>query len=401
MKKVWLLARITYLRRLRSGMFLVLTLGLPLLMLIAGAVPILLLLGTAPPAVVGYVDQTGRLAPVTQVAVADNKLKLIAYNEPAAALTALEQGQIGGYLVIPRGYFQGQAATFYAARKPGDRLEEELSRFMRQAMLPNQPGWLLDRLADPAHVVYTARESGSQVSEGLGLTIRLILPFVLALMFALIVFTGANQMGSVIVQEKEQRALEMVITSLRPIELVAGKVTGMTLLSLTQIAIWLGTGLIAATLALAGSGQIGTLSIPWAAPLWALLLGVPAYFLYAALASGLGIIAGDSRQAQQLAGVLGLVGLSPLWFAGAVLTAPAGPLAVFFTLFPLTAPIISLMRMAVTEVPTWQLTTSLLLLLLSLAGAIWLVARLFRAAMLMYGQTLRPQQILAALWEAD
>jgi ABC-type Na+ efflux pump permease subunit len=58
------------------------------------------------------------------------------------------------------------------------------------------------------------------------------------------------------------------------------------------------------------------------------------------------------------------------------------------------------MRMAFTQVPTWQLVTALVLILLSLVSAIWLVARIFRAAMLNYGQSLRPQQILRALRQA-
>ena len=70
------------------------------------------------------------------------------------------------------------------------------------------------------------------------------------------------------------------------------------------------------------------------------------------------------------------------------------------TMFPLTGPMIGLFRMALVEVPTWQLAASLAILVASLIGSIWLVARIFRAAMLMYGQALRPQQLLQALREA-
>jgi ABC-2 type transport system permease protein len=207
-------------------------------------------------------------------------------------------------------------------------------------------------------------------------------------------------MGSAIVREKDQRSMEMIITSLAPRELVAGKVLGMTLLSLTQVGIWAVGGGIAIGLTLSSAVDVQTLSIPWEAPMWALLLGVPGYFLYAVLASGLGVMAGDSQQAQQLAGILGLLGLAPLWFMGLLINALNGPLAVGLTMFPLTGPMIGLSRMALVEVPTWQLITSLAILVASLIGSIWLVARIFRAAMLMYGQALRPQQLLQALLEA-
>jgi ABC-2 type transport system permease protein len=399
MRKIWLIATTTYGRRIRSSTFLFLTFGLPVLMVIAGAIPFIRSRGGDLPAV-GYVDQTGRLAPVTQVAIEDATLTLMAYADTGAAQTAYQRGEISGYLVIPDDYFQGQPAAFYAKEEPSMKLGEALTAFMRRAMLPDEPAWTCDRLADPSEVTYVARDSGEEIAEGPAVAVRFATPLVLALVFAIAVFTGASQMGSAIVHEKDQRSMEMIITSLAPWELVAGKVLGMTLLSLTQVGVWAVGGGIAIGLALSGTVDVQTLSIPWEALMWALLLGVPGYFLYAVLASGLGVIAGDSQQAQQLAGVLGMLGMAPLWFMGLLINALDGPLAVGLTLFPLTAPMIGLFRMALVEVPTWQLIASLAILVASLIGSIWLVARIFRAAMLMYGQALRPRQILQALREA-
>jgi ABC-2 type transport system permease protein len=75
-------------------------------------------------------------------------------------------------------------------------------------------------------------------------------------------------------------------------------------------------------------------------------------------------------------------------------------LAIGLTWFPLTAPVVALFRLALTEVPAWHLIVSLVILLISLAASIWFVARIFRAAMLMYGQSLRPKQIWRALRQA-
>jgi ABC-2 type transport system permease protein len=130
------------------------------------------------------------------------------------------------------------------------------------------------------------------------------------------------------------------------------------------------------------------------------LLGIPGYFLYAVTAAGLGIIAGDTQQAQQLAGFLGFIGMSPLWLAGVLLEAPNSATAVGLSLFPFTGPIFSLFRMSLTEVPLWQLVTCFGILVLSLLAGIWAVTRIFRAAMLMYGQALRPREIWRALKQA-
>jgi ABC-2 type transport system permease protein len=398
MRKVWLIARLTYRRQIRSGTFLILTFGLPLLMVVVGAIPILSAQSGELPRV-GYVDETGRLSDITQVSVEDSTLSLTRYADTGQAQSALQSGEIGGYLVIPSGYFQGQKPVYYGEKEPGPALNNALASFMRHAMLPSQPAWVLDRLADPSNVTYVAQSSGEAVSPGPALLIRIATPAALALIFALTIFVGANQMGSAIVREKDQRSMEMIITSLRPRDLVIGKVLGMTLVTLTQVAIWIAGGGIAVGLALAGSGA-QNISFPWEAFVWALLLGVPGYFLYAVLAAGLGVIAGDRQQARQLAGLLGFVGLSPLYFLGVLVNAINSPLALALTWFPLTAPMIALFRMALTNVPRWQLLVSLAILLASLLVSIWFVARIFRAAMLIYGQTLRPRQIWQALRQA-
>jgi ABC-2 type transport system permease protein len=396
---MWLIARTTYRQRIRSSTFLILTFGIPLLMIVAGTIPFLRGGGELPQGV-GYVDQTGELAAVSSITVEGEPLAFVAYEDPEAARAAFRAGEIVGYLVIPAGYAERERVTFYGEEEPGFRLQDALARFMRRALLPEASDAALERLGNPARQTYVARESGERVSEGLGLIIRFVTPAVLAMMFALTVFTGANQMGAAIVQEKDQRAMEMIITSLRPWELVSGKLLGMTLVSMTQVAIWvLGAG-IALTLALAGTVDAGAISLPWRALTWGALLCVPGYFLYATLAAGLGLIAGDHQQARQLAGILGMVGMGPLYLMGALVNAIDGPLAVGLTLFPLTAPMVALFRMVLTDVPAWQLSAAVGLITVSLVASIWVVSRIFRAAMLMYGQRMQPREIWQALRQA-
>lgn len=394
MTKVWLMATKTYRQYLRSATFLILTFGVPLLMMIAGAVPFISMSrgGDEP---VGYVDQTGRLA-----LAQGSETGVTAYDSLAAAETALAQNQIEGYLVVPTDYFQGERPTYHSTEAPGFAGQQTLTRLMRQVMLTDQPAWLLDRLEEPAHITYVARETGETVTAGFGLIVHIATPMVLAILFALSVLTGAGQMGQAVIQEKEQRSMEMVITSLAPWQLVTGKVLGITLLTMTQVTAWLVAGAIGLGLAWRVYGEGQPITLPWPALMWGILLAIPSYFLYAVLAAGLGIIAGGRQQARQLSSFLGFIGLMPLYLLGMLVNNLEGPLALGLTWFPLTAPIIALVRMTLSQVPTWQLIVSLAILLVSLIGGIWGVARIFRAAMLMYGQSLRPGEIWQALRRA-
>lgn len=398
MKNIGLLAAKTYRQYIRSGSFLILTFGLPVLMVIAGAVPFLMQMGQNDVRL-GYVDQTGRLALPTSQALESVEIALTLYPGAEAAQAALDAGDIEGYLLVPEGYFQGEVPRVYGQESPGLGTQESLAELLRRALLAEQPGWVAERISDPAELTYRARATGEEIAEGAGVLVWVATPIVLAMAFGLLVLTGSSQMGAAIVEEKHQRAMEMIITSLAPRDLVIGKILGITLLTVTQAAIWATGAVIAVGLALAASGNAPP-TVPWRVVIWAFLLGLPGYFLFAVLAAGLGIIAGDRQQARQLSGLLGFLGIMPLYFLGVLVNNLDSPLAVGLTWFPLTAPMIALFRMALSEVPTWQLGISLIILLASVAVSVWFVSRIFRAAMLSYGQLLRPQQIWRVLRQA-
>lgn len=409
MKKMWLVARTTYRERLRSGMFLILTFGIPLLMIVAGAIGFIAADGGGGDGTVetvGYVDRTGELNPVDQVTIQEDigelnaTVRFVAQPALQEAKEAYLAGTIDGYLDIPEDYVDGAAVTYYSDEEPGPAAEEDLRQFLQRSQLPGAPDWIFARLANPATYTYVGQATGEAISEGPGLVVRLATPAFLAVAFVLAVFFGTSQLGTAIVREKDQRAMEIVITSLRPLELVAGKIMGMTLLSLTQFAIWAFAGILALALAFSDQIDLQGLVIPWGSLLWGVLLIVPGYFLYAVLAAGLGIIAGDTQQAQQLAGIMSFLGLAPIYILAPILSNPDGPLAVGLTLFPLTSPSVTLLRTIFTQVPAWQMAAALAILLGSLALSVWVTTRIFRAAMLNYGKALRPRDLWQALVQA-
>lgn len=405
MKKVKLIAHTTYFSRIRSRSFLLLTFLLPILMIIAGAIPVIRETSRSndPLPVVGLVDRTDRLALpelVSQLSTETGTLNVHAYSSLEAAQAAWQTGQIDVYLLVPEDYFQGDSIIFYGRKEPSAALEVAIEDLMRQTLVPGASPEVAARLGDPTNELYVAQATGEQVTPGIPMIIRFATPAGLAVVFALLLMFTTGQMGSAIVQEKENRAMEMIITAVRPIELVAGKVLGMGLLSLTQFAIWIVAALGTLGILLAGEVTLSEISIPWQALGWGIILIVPGYLLFAVTSAGLGILAGDAQHAQQMAGLLGFVGLAPIWFTTLLINNPQGPVAVGLTLFPFTAPIVALFRMAITDVPFWQLTLSAGMLALTLGLMVWIVARIFRIAMLMYGKTLKANQVWRALRSA-
>jgi ABC-2 type transport system permease protein len=396
MSKLLLMARVTYRRRVFSSSFLLLTLGMPAVMIVAAAVPILQARRSSAPRL-GFVDLSHQLNPVRSVEVDGKSLAVETLDNPESARRAVESGDLDGFLVLPAIFREGNDAQYFGLESPSGTISRAMRSVVRQALILDASPAVLARLEDPSNVTLESAKDGTRLSSGAGLVIWVGLPVALGILFALAVVTGAAQMGSAVVREKDQRAMEIVLTSMSPGQLVSGKVLGMTALSLTQLGVWALGGGLALGVALVGRVDFSGVLIPWPALIWAALLGVPGYFLYATAASGLGIIAGDSQQGQQLAGMLGFFSMFPLALLGIVIEHPDGPLSVALTLFPLTAPMFGMIRMALTQVPIWELAGALASVLISLIFGLWAVSRVFRAAMLMYGQSLRPRAILDAL----
>jgi ABC-2 type transport system permease protein len=188
--------------------------------------------------------------------------------------------------------------------------------------------------------------------------------------------------------------MEILVTSLSPEQLIGGKAAGLMAVSLTQLGIWL----LAIAIGLVVGAQflepLRTIRIPWAFALVAGLYFLPAYALIAAMMTAIGGAATEMRQGQQIAAVLNLLFILPMLLAGLVFIDPDSPVLVFFTLFPTTSFTTVMLRWVAGAIPAWQLAASWLLLVVSAWLGAWAAARIFRAGMLRYGQSL---DLLAAL----
>jgi ABC-2 type transport system permease protein len=121
------------------------------------------------------------------------------------------------------------------------------------------------------------------------------------------------------------------------------------------------------------------------------------YFLTASIMAGIGAAVGSEQESRQVAGIFGFVTAVPFFFIFTFFEDPNGAIPTFLTLFPLTSPLVVILRSAFTAIPTWQIIVSLALLTLTTLAVTWAAARVFRWMLLMYGKKVGIKTIMQAL----
>jgi ABC-2 type transport system permease protein len=210
----------------------------------------------------------------------------------------------------------------------------------------------------------------------------------------LITMMGGLMLTSV-AKEKENRTVEVLLVSLKPKTLMMGKLLGLAIVALFQMSVWMVGGYFAL-----GRGEetfsFGSAAIPAQFAIWAIVFFIFGYLMYAATLGALGAIAPSAREGSQFSFLISLPLFIPLILNSVFAEAPQSPLVIFLSLFPLTASISMVARLASGAVPLWQIATSLGGLLATTFLFLTLSARAYRADILLSSETLSPRRILAA-----
>jgi hypothetical protein len=210
------------------------------------------------------------------------------------------------------------------------------------------------------------------------------------------IFITSGYLLQSVTEEKENRVVEILLSSVPPLPLMTGKILGLGAAGLTQVAIWVATALIALPLLGQRFPDFAAFEIRPPVLGLALLFFVLGYLTYGAIFAAIGALAPGAREAQQYSGFFGFFAVIPLIFAGVFLTDPTSPIVIALALFPLTAPAAMLQILALSYEPPWPLVVASLgsLSIFAVLAAI-AAARIFRATLLLYGA--RPA---CAAWSA-
>jgi ABC-2 type transport system permease protein len=387
MGKLWLVVRHEYLTAVNRRTFLLATFGMPAFLVFIMGFSILMATSRMDRRSLGYVDQANVVAARQEPSQGMGSVPLLAFKDEEAARAALAAGTIQAFYVVPAGYRQsGQVRLYYGRRPPNEESRAAFQAALRTGLLTGLPADVQARIMGGIDLALRSADGRREISqENL---INFFLPFVAGLVFSFSTLNSAGYLVQAVATEKENRMVEVMTTSMTPVQLISGKAIGLMAVALTQLCIWLGIAIIGLVLAAQLSPVLRTVEVPWGFLLLGLLFFLPSYALVAGIMTAIGAVVTEVHQAQQIAGTVNLAFVLPYFLLPLLFVDANSPLFVALTLFPTTAFITITMRWAFTIVPTWQVALSWVILVSSAIFSMWAAARIFRAGMLRYGQAL-------------
>jgi ABC-2 type transport system permease protein len=395
MHKLWLVARHEYLRYTKGKGFVLITVGLPAGLLLVMAISILVAVNSGKNSTtVGYVDQAGVIHAVAQAGgtggtgadSTSGTTRFVAYANLAEAQPALSAGEIQALFVLPQDYVaSGAVQGYYWTKGPSDGVLEEFKGLLRSSLVAGEPEDVRVRaLAGPTDVIMRSLDGkgGSGTQRGLGL----IIPMALGLFFLFSIMSTTGYLLQAVTEEKENRTVEVMTTSLSANQLIGGKTAGIIAVALTQVFVWVAVGALGLVVGARFLEPLREIQVSASFVVTMVLFFVPSYVLAAGIIVALGAVVTDFQQGQQISGVLITFFLLPLYLLALVFGNPNSPVLVFFSLFPTTSFSMVAFRWGATAIPFWQLAVGWVLLVLSAAAMVVIAPRVFRRGMLRYGK---------------
>jgi ABC-2 type transport system permease protein len=429
-----------YVQRVRSRMFVILTVGAPLMVALVTVVPMLIAgIRSGGPVRIAVLDETGRMygrvsEALTSADGGDEDEGAAVKNQPAAAMNgngqermkqaarASEQGyavervgqgggtreeliraldarvkanELDAYLLLPKDVLEGGEAGYYS-RNVADQftrghVEDSLTRAVRDARLDAhgiRPE-VMREVNRPVKMKTAKAGGGAGETEDRGEGFALVFGAGFIIYLSILLY-GQVVLGAV-VEEKETRIAEILFSSVRPFPLMLGKLIGVSLVALTQFAIW---GLALALFSLYGVAALAARGVPLAFNLhvpasvfaYLVLFFVLGYFLYASLYALVGSMVTTAQEGGQLAMPIILMLVVGFYLVFPVMRSPDSPFAFWVSMVPFFAPITMLVRIVTQTPPGWQIALSLAIGFATVALLVWLAGRVYRVGMLMYGK---------------
>ncbi|MCE5208333.1 MAG: ABC transporter permease [Chloroflexi bacterium] len=391
MRKTWLIFVNEYKRHVMKKSFLFGILSMPLFvgfMILIGVLTVWLDYNKDP---IGYVDTSFLLVNAQQLQPEEKQLfpsvTAISFESEESAKSAMQAGTIQAYFILSDNYLSTGEVTMVKDSRTGSNASGDFGDFVVYNLLQGKPQDIVTRLSEGSNLIIRSLDGTREMEADNWLSI--MLPVLSGVLFMIAVNISGSYLLQAVVEEKESRTMEILVTSVSPEQLMIGKVMGNLLVGLTQLAVWILFAIIALMVvpSLLPIGEVPKIELSYLLLMAATLL--PAFVMVAAAMGAVGATAAESREAQQIAGWFTIPIMIPLYFTTSIMYNPNSALSVGMSLFPLTAPIALPLRAMFTNIPVWQIILVITVLCLLAVFALWLSGRMFRLGMLRYGKRVR------------
>jgi ABC-2 type transport system permease protein len=230
---------------------------------------------------------------------------------------------------------------------------------------------------------------------------NIVVPGVFSLLLGLALMFGATSLISGLGEEKESRLIQVLFSSVSIRQLLIGKVLALGTAGLLQVLVWLiSTPLLLRVASSSFGGFMSRIQIPVNFLVLGIVYFVLGYLLFAVLSIGIGAISSNAREGTNLSLFYTLGSFVPLWLSSLNMFFPNSFIWVVLTIFPVTAPVQTMLRLGTSHVPLWQIIASIAVLALSIVVGLFLSIKIFRMHMLMYGKRPGLAEIIRSLKDA-
>jgi ABC-2 type transport system permease protein len=309
--------------------------------------------------------------------------------------------ELDGYVILEPDFLDSGKATYYGEKVSGvigvDVLENVLDRVVQQDRM-RKAGVDASDLANILKGADLDLRSLEDGDDGSSLKGRLMAGITLIMMlYFMMIFYGQFTMQAVI-EDKSSRVVEVMLASVTPTQLMAGKILGQGLVGFTQFAVWMTAAVLFTRVGGSLSGVDMNLSVI-SPDLWVYfgVFFVFGYLLYSLLYAGFGALCSSPQDAQQFQGFITIMIVLPMLLLQVALQNPDGQLATGLSLFPMFTPILMFIRVVVSKPPLWQIALSIVLMITSTVVAFRFTGKLFRLSILNFGKAPSWREIMALL----
>src|SRR6185503_7686104 len=211
--------------------------------------------------------------------------------------------------------------------------------------------------------------------------IMLFFIYMTVLLYGLAVMRG-------VIEEKQSRIVEVLVSSVRPTQMMLGKVIGIGTVALTQVGVWALSALLLTTFGVSVFASRGLTmpNVPISLLIYFVVYFVLGYFLFATLYALVGSIVSSEDEAQQAQIPVTILLIVPMMIFNMIMANPTSNASIVLSMIPFFAPTLMMMRIAVVNPPLWQILLSMLIMAASILGCVWVAARIYRVGILMYGK---------------